>query len=49
MEVSLTGTGDARFLRTPGDSGFPAVLADEEVEETEDEEDPGEGLRRPLL
>lgn len=39
----LTGTGDALRLRRPGESGFPAVLVDEEEEE--EDEGPGEGLR----
>lgn len=35
----LTGTGDARFLLTPGDSAFTGRPAGEP---------PGDGLRRPL-
>jgi hypothetical protein len=35
----LTGTGEARFLLTPGDSDF-TVRPEGEL--------PGEGLRRPL-
>lgn len=54
--LKLTGTGDALFLLTPGESGFPLSLplakADDVVvveEEEDEEEGPGEGLRRPLL
>lgn len=41
------GTGDALRLRRPGESGFTAVLVDddEDEEDAEKEEGPGEGLR----